>query len=696
MSKKINSKNNKKNFLIVIAVVSLFSSVYFAGAYSMTEIFPEDWSFRSGLPHTIKHYEGNNLVKLEKNTWNSRYPFEDPTDKLINWIPSDGTGFLKDNVGFMAKIVRNPKSQEAGIHSGKISYNIAVIPFLEGKETIIYDKNNVNRFDTYAQLTESDKYGNPKKIHNLGLAVRGTSGRTDGDSIFDKSFKTYNIRDPRNRPDSADFPPIQVSSQHTTFMEGDAPTNYGSGVYVRDVEPADTAFIETDYLYEKYPIENFIACWEEITGPGQTETVCDFELVKKSHTYYGLTNTPDKTSIKDAYGRVLSEIQNRYFGPQNQQQDFADCTNIHRGSNNRCHGIYCVRQAPIKITTYGEIAKGFDPRGYELGAIPIGGNYYEYGEPVCYLGSTKQNAISNSVDIAYDDCGNVVDLTVRAQYKNPLLPLDPNQEDAEYSSLYSKRVKTDYTGHAIKPVSVITFGPPDISTSATYYSGGDGLLASRTDERGITSNHDYDSLGRLTKVIVLPDTETDPTAMYEYMIGKEFTQDPIIITSIRERRKIESGRYIETYYFYDGMGRFIQSKTIDDNGTPGDASDDTQIISGNKYDVLGRISVEYKPVRISSQVSPGTFARDFYTSGGYTDLEGNPQTAPSKTYEYDSLNRITQITDFDGSVTTKTYDLGNEFSDYGTTVTTQDPLNNIRTFYSDSKGNLLTVELPQP
>ncbi len=653
-------KNKFKKSLVLILVISMLCFVQARGDFPLpdppepgtklplTKLYPEDYTWRSGLAYNIKYYEEVNgvqiLVKEENNIWNSRYPFNDPVE-IENY---DITEHVKDNVGFKAKIIRYP-GVENPLSSGRVSYSLAVIPYLEAKETILYDKTDSNSYQVFGEMTEFDIYGNPKKSYNLGY-----TGNSKYTTFLSPTYKNYLVKNPYYLDGSYG---LEVSSEHTTFQ-----TN--SKLNYNELEKKDTLISETNYLYEKYPIIYPLL-----------KSQVNENSVKGIYGFYGLTNLFENTIIKDGFGRIITETKTNYevnkdnfeaCGPSN-QVEYEGCIKVdcdldmwslnpfEEASNPPCFesdigdGDYCLRISPGQIISYGSDASRY-----------LGG-----------INGEKENIAISSINSKYDHCGNNLELSVETNYKHPF-----NNEEL---STYTKTIQTDFSDQKIKPTSITNFGPPDITTSATYYA--DNKIKTVTDERGRIINYQYDELGRVKKIWIYPDTEESPTAEYAYDPNYDY------LFEIYEKRKINNNQFNEAYHYYDGLGRYIQSKVYDDAGTPGDSSDDSVIITGKNYDANGRVKREYRPSRIGGvdELSWYDFDNLFFQIGVATYLD----------YEYDGFNRPIKITDsFDLSFSTNEYVLSeNTGYKYNKLITT-DSEQNIRTFYSDSKGNLMKVELP--
>ncbi|MBU0530545.1 MAG: RHS repeat protein [Nanoarchaeota archaeon] len=629
--------------------------------YPLAELYPEDYTFRSGLAYNIKYYDQNGkLIQEEINKWNTRYPFNDPS-KISNYDIRD---HVEDNVGFKAQIIRYPNPDLSPVESGRVSYTLALIPFLEAKETIIYDKDSTATYKVYAEQTEFDIYGNPKVVHNLGH-----TGKGKGATFTAPVYKTYNIKNPYYSDGCCAL--RDISAEYTNFQLEEART------YTESVK-RDTLISETDYVYEEYPIDS---------GSYPIIYEMNYDRAKRLYSFYGWTNIPTRTVVTDAFGRIISETEVEYetgksnfetcnVGNENKGCIKSACGVSNPASLNPFESVFddcldidsaaadsCIRQSPTKISSYGSSGSGY------IATAP----------------GDKEHVVASVINSKLDNCGNVVEMNVEASYEHPTAGF----------STYSKTVKTEFSSGKVKPTSITivsSSGLPDITKRATYYR--ENLIKTVTDERGTTTNYEYDDLGRVTKLWIYPDSSSSPTATYQY---NPFWDNSRV--EIYEKRKIDTGKYTETYYYYDGMGRFIQSKTYD-AGTD-DTGDDSIIMAGSAYDVSGRVLREYRPIRRGIDTLQTDYENwwdfdfGFYNNGQVYDKDSNIIISKYIEYEYDSIGRVLTTTDTaDGSVVRNDYSLegGGAYDKLATT----DQEGKTRTFYSDARGNLIKVALPSP
>ncbi|MBI4597338.1 MAG: VCBS repeat-containing protein [Candidatus Omnitrophica bacterium] len=266
-------------------------------------------------------------------------------------------------------------------------------------------------------------------------------------------------------------------------------------------------------------------------------------------------------------------------------------------------------------------------------------------------------------------------------------------------------------------------------TRALVYDPRTGAVISSTDANGVTSTTEYDVLGRVTKVIGPTDTSSLPTISYEYILSS------VPITTVT-RTRINSGQTptIDVSTFMDGLGRTIQTRTPAEDSTK-------QIVTGAvEFNARGQVAQQWVPyldefsmtyvatgppghlATVSYTYDPpgrlltttnadgstthtqyddwsvtGTDANEHqtrHTNDAYGRLikaeELNETETYTTTYEYDTLNNLTQVTDTKGNITRITYDsLGRKRSmddpDMGHWSYEYDPVDNL-TKQTDARG----------
>lgn len=186
------------------------------------------------------------------------------------------------------------------------------------------------------------------------------------------------------------------------------------------------------------------------------------------------------------------------------------------------------------------------------------------------------------------------------------------------------------------------------------YDLGTGNVISKTDSNSIVTNYTYDVFGRIEKEILPYDSFAYPTKNYTY----DYSVMPVK-TIINQRESSGTDNTLDSYYFYDGFGRLIQTKEEAENGN--------QIVQDTYYDKLSRVNKQSNPYI-------ATFSTGYST----------PDTSVSGiNYSYDALNRIKNITNPDNTKKSINYDHW--------IVTAYDENNHKKTYYKDAYENTYSV-----
>jgi YD repeat-containing protein len=278
--------------------------------------------------------------------------------------------------------------------------------------------------------------------------------------------------------------------------------------------------------------------------------------------------------------------------------------------------------------------------------------------------------------LGYDSWGNVTSLTAYSGYATA--SSDPTSGARTATAVYDSVYHT-------YPVSITT-PPTDLYpsglTSTLTYNYSLSVPTSETGPSGAATmiSAEYDSFGRLIKLIRPGDDSSSPTIAMQYSTGAPF--------EITLTQKIQPGQFYTVTRAYDGMGRPTSStaggittlyeyETIVDNNnghlyrqdkvsTPF-ASGESYFWTSTKYDALGR------PLRVSAP--DGTTS--IYSYDGFrtifTDANGNitintsdilgqtrfldAPTGPDLTFDYDDLGNLVSASR-GGAITAMQYDLG--------------------------------------
>ncbi|MFH0971504.1 MAG: hypothetical protein V1835_02955, partial [Candidatus Micrarchaeota archaeon] len=343
-------------------VLLLFLLLLFrtASALTVTEGISEDYSFRSGLTYKVVYKDkDDHLLRADRTYWGSKYPFGDPrtTDLPLDPVTHmPRLDQLTTPIGLKPgmQIVYSPAGSNV-IQYGAISYSLAVLPQMDGKETVMFEipEGNVNYNDLdyrgSGERFQYDLYGNPKVVYSLGNTGQGEGG------LFTKTYEgTYKVKNP-----NCDGTVLEGILGCTSItVSGTSKTTLKGSIIDHDIKPLDNIETHTTYLYEKMPY-----------------TV--YRSVANSHPIFGWTNLPVEVAVKDAFGRTLSNTGYAYDGKR-----LAPCTSYSDHSSDwHCGNNYgyddCIITSPTKIVSYGTLGKGY----FSMALDEIG-NYFDDGKAV--------------------------------------------------------------------------------------------------------------------------------------------------------------------------------------------------------------------------------------------------------------------------------------------------------------------------
>jgi RHS repeat-associated protein len=176
------------------------------------------------------------------------------------------------------------------------------------------------------------------------------------------------------------------------------------------------------------------------------------------------------------------------------------------------------------------------------------------------------------------------------------------------------------------------------------YDFNTGKLTSFTDQNGQVSSYAYDALSRVISAS-FPD-------------GGQTVFNYPNLTTVETKRQINGGLWLDSYRYFDGLGRSVEATLPSD-------PDGLTVTELTQYDSLGRVNRAYNPTRCPSPTV------NCETTWGY------------KTYGYDALNRVTSLTEQDGSIVSTAYN--------GNCTTVTDEAGNKRTSCTDGAGRLSQV-----
>jgi RHS repeat-associated protein len=221
--------------------------------------------------------------------------------------------------------------------------------------------------------------------------------------------------------------------------------------------------------------------------------------------------------------------------------------------------------------------------------------------------------------------------------------------------------------------------PPTVNgvtlTEIANYDYRMGTLTSVTDPNLNVTTAEYDTFGRMSKLIKPGDNSTYPTVKATYY------DTEVPFRYLIEKRETANGaaRRVQTYY--DGMGRLIQTKS--ESGRDTSRNGTQNIVVDKRYDGLGQVTQESQP-RYVSQSGSAFWA---YTAPG-TNLYNPTLTS------YDGLGRPTQVQAPDTTLTSLAYSIAEGYrtatttdARYHRTVQQSDVFGRLRVVQEDSGNN---------
>ena len=353
--------------------------------------------------------------------------------------------------------------------------------------------------------------------------------------------------------------------------------------------------IVKNYFYQGEPRKSLEYKTEKLNSSGYKYEVDENEWnVEDRGGYFKITLNSKTKQIYDNRSSVIM-IQDKYrYDDYGNVVEVKHLGNVAINNDNRIESIsydYNKDKWLMNIVKQRTIT---DPNGKQLRK-----NTYEYDSNGNLLSESKWMAESGTgankdkgkekkakTEMAYDSYGNVISIKDARGYKT------------NYSYDESHVFKAESTN----PLNHKTLSKYDV---------GNGNILSSTDSNGYTVSNIYDSLGRKVKEIMPEDSLNSPTKRTEYKIDGN---SPSKIITMEKMNEYDDT--INTYYFYDGLGRLIQ---INYGGT---------IAKDFYYDDSGKIVKESEPY-----------------STPYTESYAPPKLNVNFTnYRYDALGRLTSVT----------------------------------------------------
>ncbi len=329
--------------------------------------------------------------------------------------------------------------------------------------------------------------------------------------------------------------------------------------------------------------------------------------------------------------------------------------------------------------------------------------------PYMMCGSTASNYLSFSQNL-YDGLGRVLEVYSLLDFTgapaNSLTNRSMNASKVEYDATFGY-VNKSYAGYkigasaAVYPADRVSESCYGQSTGTTCTSDGmgmflgweknalgqysrfsydytlGGLPASKTDPNNTVTSVKYDQFGRITKVIMSGDTETQPTILFAYF-DPPAGNTTNYYTQTSVKRAYNASPVLQTRKVYDGIGRVIQNISTNVAVTPNSTSgtSNVDVYTNYAFDFSGKVTTTTIPaVDTNLALTIKSFAN--LTSG------------PKRTVIYDQLGRAVTATDTDGNSTTTSYTM--DMASRLMITTTINPENQKSSSKSDIWGNVIQV-----
>jgi len=452
---------------------------------------------------------------------------------------------------------------------------------------------------------------------------------------------------------------------------------------VRVVDPmgrfTETVFLQDDYYLRGRPAS---AAFYQPDGRRISETVNTWEVkplfsdARVPVRFPCLTWKKERTYAEDGIAGVELKTWNTFsvntqFGVAHQSfQWFMGVQDLKGYSNEIDNSRYSVQRETQVVSNFsdtvwivnlprqeGETGSGYqrkqeyfyDGANYS-GALPVKGVLTQRN----VLDPSNASVKLQTVKYEYDSYGNLVSETDPEGHRSSL------EFDAVYHAFPVRRV--DPMGHISEKGY---YGIGDVGVGSDDGCRGlVGQIFSATDINGVSIRYDYDALGRLVKVIGPDDTYEFPSELYEYRF---FSDHAVILHSLR--RESNSAKTIRSARFSDGLGRFLQAKTL--SGKP-----ESLIVSGQKvYDALGRVEKEFYPRTVMT---------------GLDVLDEIDEGLPNTRYEYDERDRLIEKKYFDGTRQSLSYAMVPKRAE--SAVFETDANGHRMASYSDALGRVIRIE----
>ncbi len=370
-----------------------------------------------------------------------------------------------------------------------------------------------------------------------------------------------------------------------------------------------------------YTTENF---YSSILSNGHTEINL---IKKKDYIYDGVYDSPkvvEEQYSYDSYGNILSIN--------------------HLGFNNTLNDEKFVYLEYLYNTT-----------AWIVSSIK---HYMVYN----FNNSTKIKEVFLRYDnLSYDSIPTKGDLTWIEEWlnggSNPITKYSYNAYGNIIEEVDSRGYKTKYN-YGIRD-STYTYIDQMINSKNQilnyWYDFGTGNILSEVDSNGYTKNYTYNFIGMINKEILEGDSLVYPTKEYQY------TFDGITPEKIKviEREISNQNSTIEYYYFYDGFGNLIQTKSESENSK--------QIVTNLFYDANRNIVKQSIPYILNST----------------EEFQNQTINISNTYYNYDVLQRVIGIINPDNTKKNITF--------FRSRIIDTNENGNIRIYYLDAYQNIVKV-----
>jgi YD repeat-containing protein len=215
--------------------------------------------------------------------------------------------------------------------------------------------------------------------------------------------------------------------------------------------------------------------------------------------------------------------------------------------------------------------------------------------------------------------------TISAGYTDPATFFTAT---TQYDSLGRPTVSTDANGRSTTTGYHSVYGYAETVSNAlghvasSVVDPGTGNLLQGTDPNGRVTSHEYDAFGRLLRTWLPGETKGSHAATVEasYTLGSADAPSRITVKQRRDAGGAATPAYLESWRFFDELGRPIQSQTPALNGQ--------SVLSNSRYDAAGQAWQSSLAYEVAG--APGSY---------YTPDWNQPK---SETL-YDGLGRVTQV-----------------------------------------------------